>query len=658
MQLSPSTNRLPQEKARAPLSIRARLALFLLLLAPFVPTVGFCVEEDPYIYKSMVGRVLFELENIERNEDTTETKTDKFTQIYSLDLKGNIGSRRFLIYDAGVALSNTDYETNGTENGTRSINYYLSTTILPKSSIPFTLYGTNTNDTNSSSAGDTDTQRTTYGMRWFLKLRTLPETNINVERSHAVSDGSDFETTLYRTDIKKELGRTVNELHFDLTQKDDKVLDSGDTSDMGLNYTNRTNISKRTYFFLGASRSVTNTETTDTKVKGITFNLNSKPSIDFSQSHNFSWYKSEADGSMEGSSYSGNMQYTFTNRLNSSLSLSAGTTNNESSTSTYESENLSSVINTSYILSKNLYLSEVISYSEVKTNSTDTAFNIGDSKVLRVTTNVNYTKPLSWAILQSAVGVGYTDEKSTSLQAGKGIEYNFLLALNDINVNPYVGFSTSANYSFIDSFSGDIGGRTIAYSLDAFNKVWKKYVTLTGRYSKSDQSSYLDAADQKSELYRFDTISSYFKNTKLQLYAERNNSFNEAIGFSTNDIAGVSAARAMNLLGGALDITASYELQDSRFTGGTDRSVTATYSGRYTKTLLKNTSWQFLAQRNESKTTDSFSKVTYFENSLLNPLRSWVLSLEHRYTINEDNNLEYTESRILFRAARQFVRIW
>lgn len=633
--------------------------MILLLLACFVPTAGYCVEdEDPYVFKSMVGRVYFELENLDRNEKTTETKTDKFTQIYSLDLKGNIGSRRLLIYDAGVSLTDTDTDTNGTENGTRSVNYYFTTTLLPKSSIPFTLYGNRTDDTNSTQAGDTDTKKTTYGLRWFLKLRTLPVTTINVEKSSSVSEGSELETTLYRTAMKKELGPTVNELQFDLTRNNDKVNDTGDSSDMGLNFTNRTNISKRTYFFLGASRSVNSSDTTDTKVKGMSFNLNSKPSIDFSQTHNFSWYKSESDGSMEGSNYSGDMQYKFTDRLSSGLSLSAGTTNNESSTSTYESENLSSLLNTSYILTRNLYLTEVISYSEVKTNSSDASINVGDRKVLKVTTNVNYTKPLTWAILQSTVGAGYTEEKSTNQQAGKGIEYNFNLALNDINVNPYVGFSTSASYSFIDSFSGDIGGRTIAYTLDAFNKVWKKYVAMTARYSKSDQSSYLEALDQKTELYRFDANTSYFKNTKLQLFAERNNSFYEANGFSTSDSTGVSASRSTPLLGGSLDMSASYELLYSKFTGGTDRSVTASYTGRYTKTLLKNTAWQFLAQRNDTKTSNSFSNVTYFENSLLNPIRSWLLSLEHRYTINKDNNLEYTESRILFRATRQFVRIW
>jgi hypothetical protein len=100
----------------------------------------------------------------------------RFLQSYSLDTLGNILSRRLAIYDAGINFTFESYEQGSTTIDTDHVNYYLKTTLLPKSNIPLTLYGSKMDETLTTNFAESERTRTIYGLKWLMSFRTLPDT--------------------------------------------------------------------------------------------------------------------------------------------------------------------------------------------------------------------------------------------------------------------------------------------------------------------------------------------------------------------------------------------------------------------------------------------------------------------------------------------------
>ncbi|MBI5641956.1 MAG: hypothetical protein HY954_00620 [Deltaproteobacteria bacterium] len=621
----------------------------------FAPKVAYAVEEDPYIYKSLVGRVYFEFEKASTEQNGVSSDSSRFQQTYSLDLKGNIVSRRLVIYDAGFAFTDNNYTSTSSDINTDTKDYYLRTTILPKSGIPLTLYGTHAESSTSSS--DSITTKTTYGLNWFLKLRTLPQTSIYAERALTESSSVESETGNYKVIMKKALGPTQNELTSTYSTSDSS--DGTNSSQNTINYSNTTKVSRSTQLYLGATRSNSESDDTDTSLEGLTLTLNSKPSTDFTQNHHYTFYRTKIDSDTQiGKNYSADMLYRLNDRADANAGLNLSTADNESSSSSSETATTGANAGVNYRVTSNLSTSGAVSYSDYKTNSTDSSTTTGDRKTFRVTSRATYNKTLSWALLGAGYSLGYVEDKAQDLPAGKGLEQTVNGSLSNIDVNRFVGFAVAYSRGEVKTFSGEnIDTTTKTYSASAFNKELKKYILMNASYQKYSLDSYLDSTDSKTETYRLDATSTYFKNVSLQSYAERSNTFTTQSGFGQSDSAGVSASHGRAVLKGNLSLSVFYSVTDSEFEGGSELVKDAQYLASYSR-KFNNLSWQSTLQMTEKRGSSTKKDALLFQNSLLYPLRSWLVALEQKYSLTNDNNTETKENSILFKATRVFVRIW
>ncbi len=669
--------------------LRNKLALVAAVAAVaaglFAPQRGHAVEEDPYIYKSLVGRVYFEFEESATEQNGISSDSARFQQTYSLDFKGNFISRRLLIYDAGAALTNNDYSSDSSDIATRTIDYYLRTTILPKSGIPLTLYGQRTEDQTSSS----DRAKTTYGLNWFLKLRTLPQTSIYAERTLSESDSVDTETGNYKVALKKEIGPTENDAVMSFATSDS--TDGTSSSATTFNANNLTRVSKSTQIYAGAtlSRSASDESEadTDTSLEGMSLLLNSKPSQDFNQNHRYVYYRNKTDGDEQiGTDYSGDMGYRLTQRTDASLAVSLGTSESNSSSSMSETESLGVNGGMNFRITDNLMASESVSYSDFKSNSnavssstadtttdttdttdtadgtdtaTDTSATTGDRTTLRATSRLSYSKIFPRAVLGAGWSIGYIEDKAEGFRTGQGLEHSVNASLGNIDVNRHVGFGVGFSQSDTYTLAGeDIFSHSKNYNANAFNKTWKQYVTMNATYAKSIYDSYIEVTGSRSETYRLDATSAYFKNFTLQGFAEHSSTFSAVSGFGQTDTAGASVGHNRPLFKGTLDLSLYYALIDSEYEGGSDTIKDLQFLTRYVKKFYNNLNWQATFRVTQKKSSESDKDETSFTNSLTYPLRAWLIGLEqmNSYTVEDTN--ETKEVSILFRATRVFVRIW
>ncbi|MBI2412608.1 MAG: hypothetical protein HYV24_05310 [Deltaproteobacteria bacterium] len=666
--------------------LRNKLALVAAVAAGlFAPQMGYAVEEDPYIYKSLLGRVFFEFEEAATEQNGISSDSSRFQQTYSLDLKGNFMSRRLLIYDAGVAITNNDYSSNSSDVATRTIDYYLRTTVLPKSGIPLTLYGQRTEGQTSSS----ETTKTTYGLNWFLKLRTLPQTSIYAERALTESDGLDSETANYKVILKKTMGPTENDATMAYATSDSS--DGTSSSVATLNANNLTKISKSTQIYAGATLSRSASDETDsnteTSLEGLSLLLNSKPSQDFDQSHKYAYYRNSTDGDEQiGTSYSGDMGYKLTQRADANISVSLGTSENNSSTSTSETESLGASGGINYRLTDNLSASESVSYSDFKSNSnasaasttdtttdttdttgtdtatdttSDTAATTGDRTTLRVTSRLSYSKMFPWAVLGAGWSLGYIEDKAEGFRTGQGLEHSVSASLGNIDVNRYVGFGVGASQSDTYTLAGEnIFSHSKNYNANAFNKVLKQYVSINAAYDKSIYESYIDVTGSRHETYRLDATSAYFKNFSLQGFAEHSSTFSGVSGFAETDTVGASVGHNRPLFKGTLGLSLYYALIDSKYEGGSDTTKDMNFLTQYSKQFYNSLNWSATFSVSQKKSSESDKDETSFTNVLTYPLRAWLLGLEQKNSYRVEDTTETKEASIIFRATRIFVRIW
>lgn len=644
-------------------SKRVWWALALAGLSWIIPSLAMSFEVDPYEFKSLVGVVYFEFEKRSVEQNNAKVDSNRFQQTYSLDLKGNVFSRRLIIYDTGIKWTKDSFSTENSNVDTKNLFYYLRTTALPKSSIPFTLFASRLDSSSESDTSKTGTRTNSYGANWFLKFRTLPYVALFAQRDENKSSGVKTHIDTYRAQVKKNIGPTINEVNISRTLSD-STSGPATTQDVG-SFNNVTNVSKSTQFSLGTTQSNSKTEDGQrTKLEGLSLSLASKPSIDFNQTHNYTMYSTKIDGEKQkGGSYNGNMDYRFSSRLTSSLGLSVNTTENDTATSTSKSDGENANLSLTYSLTKTLSLSQAVNYYSLKTSTSSASSlpGLSDRKTFREITTIRYQKQLTWARLLASYGMGYVEEKihdKTGDSGGKGVDYQATFSLRDINVNPYVGFDVAAAYSDTQSFSGKVSSIIKTYTLDAYNRQWKKYVLLNARYYKNSQDSYVPLYDQRTESLELNAVSTYFKNTRMEATASRVHTFTEISGFSQSATESVSLTHSRQVLRGTLSVGFSYALVDSTFTGGSESITNKLYTATYFKRFSRFMNWQALAQRTERSTNTTFTNTTFIQNQVYYQLRAWALGAEHKYTVTKEPDRDLVENSIIFRATRAFYRAW
>lgn len=649
---------------------RAWWAIVLCCLALLAPRESSAREFDPYARRNLTGLISFEYEKYRSVDETGfEEEINTFHQFYSLDLRGNLVSRSLLIYDLGVSWDANKYTTEFQEVDTTLLNYSLSTTMLPLSQIPLTLFF-NRFQTKTTGTSSEDILMTTYGANWLLDFWTLPRTRLAVERRLTEGEGTDTEELTVTANLQKVIGASDNNLdyRFDVDQDINSTSPSArETKEHTWNFTNLTNLSRSTSVRLGYIHNiVTHPEnhTDDILNQALNALVESTPSDDFHQSHSYTWYKRDANTDTEsvGQSYNGNMSYNLTSKLDSSASLGISDSRDTNPQSFFESRALTTSGALNYRPTQHLAISGIISYNDYSTNSEAGKANLGKRKTLNARTLVRYARNLDWSRLNSYYSLGYVEDEADVEGQGTGIEQDVFLGLSGIDFLKYAGVNVSAHYYYLESITGNIWGRRIDYHASTYNLKGAKYVNLNFAYDKDNESGYLEEIlNREMETFRFTALSKYFKNTSLAVSAERSNRSEELAGDSHTTSGNASASHQRRLLGGMLNLSVSYQIIRSEGNTTTDTTSSISYKARYRRRLLRRVLWELDLERLEEdfeNVTEGFSNTTTAKNSLLYWLRAWQLRFEHTWDRFETDFFERTDNTFYLKATRRFRRFF
>ncbi|HXI10401.1 MAG TPA: hypothetical protein VNK06_06300, partial [Thermodesulfobacteriota bacterium] len=611
---------------------RASRVLLLALLGGlsfFLPSQADALERDQYLIRTLVARIQFEYEKGTITDNGKKSQDEsRFKQTYSLDTRGNILSRYLIIYDAGASFSRNDYSSTNTNLLSDEYNLNFRTTFLPKSAIPLTLYGGYNNLNLSGLIDPYKHTRLTYGLNWFSSLRALPRTLLTIERVNEKTTTTDTVSTDAKIKLEKEIGPTQNQFEYVYQTSDDQNSRSYGNASV-VSASNSTRLSKNTIMSIGATRSesksVTDTftdnlQTTSFTLEGLTLGLISRPSQEFNQTHNYTFFKNKniSTGSNTGSTYSGDLNYGFSDRLKSHVGLTYSEHRDETQTSKSKDQNVSTSDSISYSLTDNLSLSEMINYTKTTTNVSEgvTAANVGGRSSLRLLTTLAYRKNLPFGRFGAGYSLGYIEDNITKRKGGKGIEQIIRVGLTNIEVVPHVGFSTTAHYDSTKNLSGDIGGRSYGYDASVYNRSLEKYVNILGTYDKETTDSWIDVLEQRRETYRLSVSSQYFRNTKMRASADHTNDFNAISGFSNTSTQELSVSHLRRLLGGFMNLTASFTHFTLHSSGEPQKTTTKYYELKYSRPFYRTLFWQLLASRNERTDQATFVNVTTLENGV------------------------------------------
>jgi len=646
---------------------RTCLTFALLSTVLFFPSRGWCAKVDPYAFHTVVGTVLFKFDYERRREQETGflDTTSTFTQDYGMSLSGNFLSRVLMIYDAFFEF---ERESNTTQFSKRASNNFLfdvTTTILPQSRIPLTIFGSRnrstSNDGNSNSIGGSTT--TSVGLNWTGKFQVLPMMNLSLVRNVHGSDGADDNKDLriaYSAD--KAYGPTTNRFTYTASLNDD--ANGGSTSSSNVGLSNVTLLSRHSTFNIGLTRDASESpDLGTTNTFGLTMALSSQPSNFFSQSHNISYFRTDSDdSSFNGTSYSGSLQYELSRKMVTNITLGINKTFTESLTSSNDNTSINASSSLTYKLTKHIFLSEALNFAHSETSASEQGIsNLSDRRLLEATNNINYHRSFSFLSFGASYGLGYLYDSDINAgfenNGGQAITHNGFLSFNRIDITRFFFFDVGASFSgTLKTTSGTVNDEARSYQAHFTNRFLLKYINITGGYEKTNDKSAVEAIEDKNETSDLTITSHPIKNSSIAMNLQRVVSFNDFAGFTHSNSGSVTAGYLHRILGGNFSGNISYTLLDRTFSGGSDITRTTTYHLGYERTLLRRVMWKFDADRTSSKIEASLSRDTSFTNVIFYRLRAWSLSLAHTYSIREDETREERENRILFTVGRQFVR--
>jgi len=644
------------------------LTLGLLSVILFFPSRGWCVTLDPYAFHTVIGTVFFEYEHESRRERESDflDKTSNFRQDYGLSLRGNLFSRLLMTYDVSFDFERETVNTNFTKYSTNTFFFDISTTLLPKSRIPLTLFANRSNSTFSVEGQDSSgTPTTTLGLNWTGKFRVLPVMNFNLTRNiYGSGDRANKDTRIF-FNADKEYGPTSNRFQYSGDFNDNSSGSSTSITNLGFN--NITRLSKHSTFDMGLTRDISDAvdESGPTRTFGLTMGLNSHPSRFFNQSHHVAYFRTDApDSSFHGTTYSGSLQYHLSRKISSNLSLGVSKVFTETPTSSSDSTSTDAASSLSYALSEHFSATEAVSFSFTESSSSEQALaNLSDRKILNATTNLNYHRSFSRASFSASYGVGYLYDTDISLDqpnnGGQAITHNGSLSLNRIDFNRFFFFDTGLSFRrVLKTTEGTVNHSINRYRASMYNRFWKKYIQIRGSFDKYNEKTAVSELEEKGETSSLTLTSSPVKGGRVSLSLQRILFFNDFTGFSHSNTGYVSAGYGHKLLGGNLHGGINYSIVDRTFSGGADTTRTTSYELGYERNLLRRVMWRFNALRSDTKVENVFSRNTSFSNVAFYRLRAWSLSVEHTYSIEEDSTTEYRDNRIFFRIGRQFVRMF
>jgi len=643
------------------------LTLVLLSAVLFVPSTGWCVKIDPYTYHTVVGTVFFEYEHQSFREQQTQflETTSIFRQDYGLSFSGNFLSRSLMIYDTSFDFERETTNSDSSKNSTNNFLFDITSTLLPRSRIPLTLFANRSKGSSSSSnvENNTDTTSTSLGLNWTGKFRVLPRMNLNISRNvHSSGNNDDNKETRVFYTADKEYGPTTNSLRLEGTFTDDITGSSSSTTN--LNFGNITQLSRHSSLNLGLTRDSSDIPDRGTeRTFGLTLGLTSYPSRFFTQTHNVTYFRTDSqDESFNGTTYSGSLQYAVSKKIQTNLGLSVSKVFTETLTDTEDSTSVNASSSILYKLTQHFSVSESLNANFTASSSSQEGVNnLSDRKLVDATNNLNYYRSFSRATLGASYGLGYlydTDiNLETSTNGGQAITHNGSLTLSRIDFSRFFFFDAGLSFSgVLKTTAGTVNDKVRSYRASFYNRFWKKYINIRGSFVKYNDKTAVEAIEEKSETSDLTLSSSPIKGSNVSMGLQRLVFFNDFTGFTQSNSGHISAGYGHRLLGGPLSGNVTYSIFDRTFNGGSDITRTTDYLLSYERRLLRRVMWKFDAARTVTRIEEFLSRDTTFTNVAFYRLRAWSFSLSHTYAIREDSTREQRENTILFKIGRQFIR--
>lgn len=656
---------------------RICLALVLFSAVIFVPSRGWCVLVDPYSFTTIKGSVFFEFSRDTRTEKDTTVKdtTSSFNQDYGLSLSGNIFSRLLVIYDGSIDYSRQSFFNDVNKNTGNNLSFDISTTLIPKSNIPLTLFGSRSTSWSSTDADNVSLSRpvnTLMGLNWAGKFVVLPVMSLSIRRQ--VTSSGEGEGSSKSLDIiyyaDKDFGPTKN--HFQYQSEIDSPEGGDSSTGSSFSFDNSTQLSRHSTFRLGVVRdsSFSNVESSErVKTLSLIMGLDSSPSRFFNQSHSISHSRTDIEGGGDHSNstaYSGGLSYQVSRKLNLNLSLGVFKGFTETDTSSIDTTNTSLSTASGYKLTEHLSITQALSANFTETSASEQSeLNLSDSKSFNSTTNLNYFRDFSYFNFNTSYGLGYVWNVSGDTadipndNNGQAVTHNGAIGFSRIDFNRFFLFNTGGSFDdVLKTTSGNVQESHRQYYFSFDSRFWKKYLSINGDFNKGKSSDAITGIreDEETETLKFKVTP--IKGGGATLDLERRVSFTSLAGEGRSQSAAASVYYGHKLFGGGFSASAAVTVSDGTFDGGGNNTRLISSSLTYTRMLFRRLTWNFKADFHDFKVDDTFSRNLLFSNRAFYRLRSWSLNLEHTYNISQTSSSDTRENRIVLRAGRQFRRIF
>ena len=642
------------------------IAILILASLFVMPDTTQAVEVDPYLRKSLTVSLYFVYE---RNKSTSkntsfENLNTAFSQRYHLDMLGNIISRWLMTYNTGLHYARSTFNSSQHKTTNDSWYYYLSTTLLPKSKIPLTMYFNNSKSINRTILHENWRNVFSYGVDWRGNFRKLPQTHFTFKSIHNKdSNNAHTVNSQYNLNFKKNIGVTENSLDNEYNINEDRVSDIRN-GQFSTNFLNRTIISRTTQLTVSAAASKAYLANgNESSATGMTTSLNSTPSSNFRHNHSYSFtsIKSEVDADKNTSEhyhYSGAMRYKISSRVSSSAQVQVTNSKSDSSTFTRDADSFSTSANVSYTATSHLRFSESVSYSKNTSSSIDTLGSTLDNRSnFRITSRANYSNKYSWTSFNASGSIGYRNSHSEVYGDGAGLETGASTSLSGINVVPLIILNTGGVYSSSRA-SGGLSNTSTSYNVSANNRSFNKYINLSSSYRVATTETNAISSNTKNTNINFAAQTDYINSLPMS-YSITYTKFTDYFsGYNTNLNKIFSISHQRTFLRGPLMSSFVYMTKDNTFNTGEQHIKTRKFETSYERGLTRNIGWRAKLIWNHDDADDSVIESRRFINRLTYRLRSWFVTAQHTYLNHIQNDSSTIETTLMLTASRSFGFSW
>lgn len=648
--------------------IKWALCALIILAALFVrPGTAQSVDVDPYLYKSLYVGLYFQYDRDTDGDVDSEYETllTSFEQMYTFDILSNIVSRWFMTYDTGLHFARRTSGSPNSKATTHTWYTYFSTTILPKTNIPLTLYLNNARYSRVSNNGSDKSKRNkfTYGLNWYGRFRVLPTIGFRLKTSHNKSENTYTVDSNYNLNFKKKLGATDNAWDTQYSVNENR-LDEDQSSQFSTNFTNRTEISRNTRLNVAAAASKTDNGTdSQITVVGMNTSLSSSSSKSFSHNHSYSFISLTTEGEFdelnENHSYSGAMRYQITDDLTSTASVSTNVSRNSSPTSTHESDSITANGNLSYRITDHLNFTETVSYRKNETNTEESGDTTLDSRIeFTATSGLSYNNNYSWTSFSTSGSIGYSSTKSELYGGGTGLAISASTSLARINVIPTVSLGTSASYSTTRISTSEEISSSYNYSLSGSNTVLQRYAKVNGSYNYTNTKYTTSINDTNAATAKFSAGSEYFETLPFRYTLNYATTYDYFAGTTTSLQKAFAIRHRRILFRGELIGSFRHSTNESTYEGGEQHSITKHFTATYARGITWNAIWNLTLNWQHDTVDGKVSKEWSITNLIQYQMRSWLLTAEHTYRRRIQYTRDMFETRLMLTASRSFGFTW